>query len=196
MADTPPLVLASTSAYRRTLMDRLGVPYEAVPHRCDETPEMRSGKTPPEIATTLARDKAESLAAAYPDAFVLGSDQVVDLDGSVLGKPGSEDATVAQLQRLRGRTHRLITAVALRHPDGTFREACDIHQMRMRDLDDAALRRYVVRDRPYDCAGGYKVEEAGIALFEAIDGRDFTAIVGLPMITVVSLLRAAGFAVP
>lgn len=188
------LVLASESAYRRELLARLGLPFDAVAHRCDET-AARAG-APDELVRELARAKAESLAGAYPDAWILGSDQVADLDGEVVGKPGSEAGARAQLGRLQGRAHRLVTAVALRGPDGSVREALDVHRMVMRPLDAAAIARYLAAERVDDCAGSYKIEGRGIALFEAIEGADFTAIIGLPMITVVSLLGDAGFTVP
>lgn len=191
-----PLVLASTSPYRRQLLDRLGVPYVAVPHAADEGAPGPPGETPDALAARLAHDKACSLAADWPGALILGSDQVVDLGGEVLGKPGSADAAVAQLRRLAGRRHRLLTAVALRHPDGRVDRELDVHHMTMRRLDDAALRRYVERDRPVDCAGSYRIEAGGIALFEAIEGADFTAIVGLPLLTVGRLLGRAGWVVP
>ena len=115
---------------------------------------------------------------------------------AILGKPGSRDAAAAQLTRLAGRTHRLYTAVALRHPDGRVAEGMSVHTLRMRPLDGAAIQRYVARDEPLDCAGAYKIEAGGIALFDAIEGDDFTAITGLPLLTVVRLLAAAGFVVP
>ena len=190
------LILASTSPYRRELLDRLGVPYRAVAHRCDEAPAMRSGASPDEVARELARAKAESLAAAHPSAFILGSDQVVDLDGELLGKPGSVQACVAQLMKMRGRVHRLLTGVCLRLPGGETREALDVHEMRLRPLQESEIRRYVEAERPTDCAGSYKIEGRGIALMEEGKGRDFTAIVGLPLICVTGLLRDAGFEVP
>jgi len=192
----PELVLASTSPYRRELLDRLHVRYRAAAHRCDERATAAALDDPEQIARTLARAKAESLATDHPGAFILGSDQLADLDGEILGKPGDPAGARAQLARLRARTHRLITAVALRRPDGHVDEALDIHRMTMRDLSDDEIARYVDRERPVDCAGSYKIEALGIALFDRIEGTDFTAIVGLPLATVARLLRAAGFHVP
>lgn len=196
MTNTPRLVLASTSAYRRALLERLDVPFEAVQHRCDEGAIMTSRRSPEDIVRTLARAKAESIAAAHPDAYVLGSDQVVDFEGDVLGKPGTTDGALDQLRRLAGREHRLVTAAALRYPNGGFDDVVDVHRMRMRALSEDELARYVERDRPIDCAGAYKIESLGIALFESIEGHDFTAIVGLPLLAVVTMLRTAGFRVP
>lgn len=190
------LVLASTSPYRRQLLDRLGVTYTAAPHRCDERAVGAGSTDAAELVRILARAKVESLASDHRGAHVLGSDQVVAIDGEVLGKPGDAAGAMAQLRRLRGRTHRLLTAVALRRPDGSVREALDEHRMTMRALEDAEIDRYVRAERPFDCAGSYKIEGLGIALFESIEGRDFTAIVGMPLLTVARLLREAGWAIP
>jgi septum formation protein len=188
-----PLVLASTSAARRALLDRLRVPYEAVAPLCDEDPIR--GDTPDETARMRALAKAESVARERPDALVLGADQLVDLDGDVLGKPGSAEGARAQLRRLAGRVHRLITAVVL--VGGEEPEmALDVHRMSVRALDDAEIGRYVAADDPAGCAGSYKVESLGIALFDRIDGGDATAIVGLPLMVVCSMLRRAGWALP
>lgn len=191
-----PLVLASESRYRRELMNRLHIPYLAVAHRCDEAALERGIEPPHAVAELLARAKADSLATAYPDAFILGSDQVVEIDGQILGKPGTAEAAVGQLELLQGREHRLITAVALRTPDGHFEQAVDVHRMRMRATSAAERERYVAADSPLDACGSYLIEGLGIALFEAIEGADFTAIIGLPMIAVISMLRGVGFCVP
>ena len=190
----PKLVLASTSKYRRALLDRLGLSYTAAAPRVDE--EAAKADTLDALALQLAVAKAESCAAAHPDAFVLGSDQLVDLDGEKLGKPGTLEKAEEQLRRLSGRGHRLITAVALRHPNGTVETGLDIHKMTLRTMTEAEIKRYVTRERPIDCAGSYKVESLGISLCEKIEGADFTAIVGLPLIKVCELLRRAGFEVP
>ena len=194
MAPTPPLVVATTSAYRLALLDRLGMPYRAVAHRADERALEPSGPdaTPEHVALTLARAKADSLAADFPDALILGSDQVVALDGELLHKPGTAAAAVAQLRRLAGRTHRIVTAVALRRPDGTHDTHVDVHHMHMRALPEAALAAYVAADQPLDCAGSYKIEGRGIALFESAAGQDYTGIIGLPLTAVVTLLTRAG----
>lgn len=189
----PQLVLASGSVFRRELLGRLGIEFIAEDHRCDEESVMTSGLSPVEVSKTLSRAKAESLASVYPEAFILGSDQVVDLDGEVIGKSGTPERAIAQLKRLNGRDHRLITGLCLRYPNGHCDEAMDIHSMRLRDLSDSEIEEYVKRDDPTDCAGSYKVERLGIALFAAIDGADFTAINGLPLITVASMLSKAGF---
>jgi len=189
-----PLILASTSVYRRELLDRLGVPYQALPHRVDERAEAPVGRSPDEIALHLAFAKARSLADG--SAHVLASDQLVDLDGTVLGKPGSEAAAIEQLRHMSGRTPRLLTAVALAHPDGRVETTLDLCRLTMRPLEDEEILRYVQADQPLDCAGSYKIERLGIALFSRIEGEDFTAITGLPLITVARLLRQAGYRTP
>jgi septum formation protein len=190
------LILASTSKYRRALLDRLRVPYRAEAPRVDERAIEPPGAGAETVALTLARAKADSLAGAFPGAWVLGSDQVVEIDGEALGKPGTPERAVAQLERLAGRAHRIVTAVALRAPDGGWQEHVDVHVMHMRPLPRAALEAYVAREHPVDCAGSYKIESDGYFLFEAVHGRDHTAVIGLPLLAVTRMLAAVGFAVP
>jgi septum formation protein len=190
------LVLGSTSPYRRELLARLRVPFDVLAPDVDEEALQRSGAEPSSIALRLAVAKAASVAAKRSDAFVIGSDQVVDLDSEILGKPGDEARAREQLARLQGRTHRLVTAIALRAPDGTIRTHVDVHRMTLRALGAAEIERYVAAERPLDCCGAYKIESLGIALFERIEGDDFTAIPGLPLIALGRLLRESGFEVP
>jgi len=193
---TPRLLLASTSSYRRQLLLRLGVDFECAHPDVDEL-ALACGITDPEqVARRLARAKAEAVWEAQADAFVLGADQLVDLDGEILGKPGSVEAACAQLAAMAGRQHRLLTAVCLCVPGRPTRELFDVHRMRMRALSREEIERYVAHDECLDCAGSYKVEGLGIALFDTIEGQDFTAIEGLPLMGVAALLREAGFAVP
>lgn len=192
----PALVLASTSPYRRKLLERLRIPFEAAAPLCDEEAEKRVAPAPDALARTLARAKAESLRSAHPGAYVLGGDQVAEIDGAVLDKPGTEAAARAQLARLSGREHRLLTAICLVDPAGGVREHLDVHRLRMRALDADAIARYVELDRPLDCCGSYRVESLGIALFERVEGDDFTAIEGLPLLALSTMLRAAGFRIP
>ncbi|UJR85299.1 Maf family protein [Sandaracinus amylolyticus] len=188
-----PLVLASTSAARRALLDRLRLPYEAVAPVCDE--DAIAGPSAEETAQLRALAKAESVARVRPGAVVIGSDQVVELDGELLGKPGSPERAAAQLARLAGREHRLVTAVALVQDDAS-EVRTSVHRMAMRPLAGDEIGRYVAADGPSHCAGSYKVESLGIALFDRIEGDDWTAIVGLPLLAVSSMLRGAGFALP
>ncbi len=199
-ADPPPreplkLVLASTSVYRRELLARLGIPFRWVAPRFDEAALSRDGKTPRAIAEALAEGKAASIAVTERDATVIGCDQLVALEGRILGKPGSLDRAVEQLQALAGRTHELITALVVLHGAQSFRHT-NVTRLRMRPLTDQEIARYVEHDRPVDCAGSYKLEQRGIVLFESVDTEDQSAITGLPLIRLTSILRALGHAVP
>lgn len=192
----PPLILASTSRYRRALLERLGVPFATEAPRCDEEALKQPGMAPRELAEFLAEAKAASVADAFPEAVVIGSDQLVEHDGEVLGKPHTSPAAVAQLERLSGRSHRLITALVVAAPGGVRRRHTDVTTLAMRALDRAALRRYVDADQPLDCAGAYKLECRGIALFGRIDSADHSAITGLPLIALTGMLHELGYAIP
>jgi septum formation protein len=194
----PELVLASTSRYRLELLARLGVPFRAVAHRCDERALERTlpaGASPTDLAVALARAKAESLRDVEPHAAVLGSDQVAALGAEVLHKPGTPEEAARQLTRLAGRTHLQVTAVALLY-EGCLHEHVDVARLTMRPLTAEQIERYVSADAPLDCAGSYRLEARGITLFERIECADHTAIVGLPLIAVTSLLAAAGYPLP
>ena len=187
----PPLILASTSRYRRELLERLRLPFEALPPHVDETP--RPGETPKALARRLALAKAMVVAAARPDAVVIGSDQVADLDGEALGKPGTHERAVAQLRRMRGRRVCFQTAVAVvRAATGYARCELAPVQVSFRDLSDAEIETYLRLEQPYDCAGSAKCETLGITLLSAIDSDDPTALVGLPLIRTAAMLREAG----
>jgi septum formation protein len=187
------LVLASTSPWRRELLERLGLAFDAVDPELDEDPWKKRGLEPDRLVVALAEAKAQAGAALRPDALVLGSDQVACIDGLILGKPGTTEAACAQLRLLSGRTHRLLTGLALLDArSGSVRTALDVHEVTVRELSDAAIRSYVERDQPLSCAGSYKVESLGIALFERVRGDDYTAVIGLPLTAVVRLLLQAG----
>lgn len=187
----PPLVLASTSVYRRRLLARFGLAFDTVAPGVDET--ARTGETPRDLAVRLGRAKAEAVASLYPDAIVIGSDQVADLDGEAIGKPGDRDRAAAQLRSMRGRTVRFHTAVSvLRIATGFAADGLAIVEVRFRPLDDAEIDRYLDREQPYDCAGSAKVEALGIVLLEGVVSDDPTALEGLPLIRTASLLRRAG----
>jgi septum formation protein len=190
-----PLVLASTSPYRRQLLERLGVPFDQAAPGVDESSQTSADTTPMTIAQTLARAKAEAVAAQRPGAVVIGSDQVASIDGAILGKPGTAAAAADQLRRLRGRGHELITAVAIAHPGG-MAEFVDVTRLWMRDLDDGEIDRYVAADQPLDCAGSYKIERLGVALFAAVECEDQTAITGLPLLRLSAELRQLGYRIP
>jgi septum formation protein len=191
----PRLVLASTSPHRRDLLLRLRLPFTTASPACDEVAYQARGLEPRVLAATLAAAKAEAVSPLCPGAAVIGCDQVCALGAEVLGKPGSRARAVAQLDRLRGRTHELITAVCVRLGD-RVQAFAEVSRLHMRPLAAAEIERYVDLDQPFDCAGAYKVEAAGIALFERIDSADHTAIVGLPLLRLSAVLRELGFAVP
>jgi septum formation protein len=186
-----PLILASTSPYRRELLARLRLPFDVHAPEVDETP--LPGETPLALAQRLALSKANTVAARFPDAVVIGSDQVADLDGEPLGKPGDHERATAQLRRMRGRTLVFQTAVAVVCAARGFAQS-DVAAVRVvvRPLDDAAIEAYLRAETPYDCAGSAKSEGLGIALLDAIDSDDPTALVGLPLIRTCRMLRAAG----
>ncbi len=186
-----PLILGSTSKYRRELLQRLRVPFEVVSPEVDETPH--ANETPRDLAMRLALAKAKAVAAQHPNAVVIGSDQVADLNGEPLGKPGTHARAVLQLQRMRGQTVIFQTAVSVVCQASQF-EQTELAQIkvRFRDLSDAEIEAYLRAEEPYDCAGSAKSEGLGIALLDAIDNDDPTALIGLPMIRTARLLRAAG----
>ena len=194
MPNTPlprPLILGSTSPYRRELLQRLRLPFEVVRPEVDETPH--AGELPMALAQRLAMEKALAVARQHPQAVVIGSDQVADLDGEPLGKPGSHERAVAQLQRMSGQTVVFQTAVAVVCIESGFAEqALAQVKVQFRQLSDAAIETYLRAEAPYDCAGSAKSEGLGIALLERIDNQDPSALVGLPLIHTCRLLRAAG----
>ncbi len=193
MQDSAPrkLILGSTSAYRRELLQRLRVPFGVAAPDVDETPLPQ--ETPLALARRLALAKARAVAQQYPDCVVIGSDQVADLDGEPLGKPGTHERAVAQLQKMRGKTVVFQTAVAVVCLASGFQQE-DVAQVRVvfRDLSDAEIENYLRAETPYDCAGSAKSEGLGIALLESIDNDDPSALVGLPLIRTSRMLRAAG----
>jgi septum formation protein len=191
MPPAPPLILASTSRYRRELLSRLRLPFEVLAPAVDETPH--PGEPPQAMALRLAVAKAQAVAAQRPDSVVIGSDQVADLDGTPIGKPGSHDRATAQLRAMSGRTVVFQTAVAVAHARAGFERALLAPvRVRFRTLTDAEIEHYLHTEQPYDCAGSAKSETLGIALLEAIESDDPTALVGLPLIRTCTLLRAAG----
>lgn len=190
------IVLASSSPYRRDLLDRLGLPFVCKRPDVDETPH--PNEAPAALAARLAHTKAEAVAAASgASALVIGSDQVASCDGAVFGKPGHRDRTCEQLRRASGREVEFHTAVAVAAAgSGRIETGADLTRVRFRLLTDAEIDRYVDREQPYDCAGGFKAEGLGITLFESIESRDPTALIGLPLILVAKCLRAFGYDLP
>jgi septum formation protein len=190
----PRIVLASTSRYRRELLERLQLPFEVIAPQVDESP--RAGEAPRDLALRLATAKARDVYTRCPDALVIGSDQVAELDGAALGKPLSHADALKQLERMQGKAVFFHTALAVAGPS---REAlqldCVPTTVRMRSLPPAALDSYLRTDEPYDCAGAAKIESLGIALVDAVESTDPTALVGLPLIRLTSMLAKAGVAV-
>jgi septum formation protein len=185
------LILASTSRYRRELLERLRLPFQVLAPGVDETP--LPGEAPAALARRLALAKAQAVAKLHPQAVVIGSDQVADLDGHSLGKPGTHDKAVAQLRLMRGHSVVFQTAVAVVcQAQGYADERLAEVRVRFRDLSDAEIENYLRAEQPYDCAGSAKSEGLGIALLQAIDSDDPTALIGLPLIRTCELLRAAG----
>jgi len=191
MEKAPQLVLASTSIYREALLARLGITFTTAAPGVDETP--LPGEAPARTACRLAEAKARTVAARMPGALVLGSDQIADVDGMAVGKPGNHETAVRQLVALSGRSVVFHTAVALANA-ATGR--CEVRLVdvttKFRSLTRAAIDAYLLRDAPYDCAASIKAETLGIAIVESIRSDDPTALIGLPLITVVDLLRAEG----
>jgi septum formation protein len=186
-----PLILGSTSRYRQELLSRLRIPFDTDSPRVDETPQ--PGEQPADLARRLALAKAREVARRHPSAVVIGSDQVADLHGEPLGKPGTHERAVAQLQRMRGETVVFQTALAVVCLDTGF-EQVDLAPVSVvfRPLSDAEIEHYLRTEQPYDCAGSAKSEGLGIALLERIDNDDPTALVGLPLIRTCRMIRAAG----
>ena len=191
MPSSPVLILASTSRYRRELLTRLRLPFEVENPQVEETPG--AGETPSALALRLALAKAQAVAERRPDAIVIGSDQVADLDGRSIGKPGTHKRAVEQLRAMSGRTVVFQTAVAVVRRDIGFADAVLAPvTVRFRDLSAAEIEHYLRTEQPYDCAGSAKSEALGIALLRSLESDDPTALIGLPLIRTCELLRRAG----
>jgi septum formation protein len=189
------LVLASTSPYRRQMLERLGLPFEVARPEVDETPLAR--ETPASQAARLASDKARAVGRRYRDAWVIGSDQVAELGGQALGKPGTFERAADQLAAASGRDVAFHTAVSLyRHSDRSSIHFRDLTVVRFRQLQAAEIERYLHAEQPYDCAGSFKAEGLGICLFESIQSHDPTALIGMPMIALCDALRKIGYTLP
>ena len=193
----PALVLASTSPYRAQMLGRVVADFRSMASHVDETP--REGELPRDTALRLAIDKARAVAADCADSLVIGSDQVAELDTRPLGKPGNAERALEQLRQSSGKMlsfHTALCLVDIRAGGATLRSAINTTRVHFRELDDAEIHRYLELERPFDCAGSFKVEGRGIALFECIESDDPTALVGLPLIALCRLLREAGLAIP
>ncbi|MGA9852302.1 MAG: Maf family nucleotide pyrophosphatase [Gammaproteobacteria bacterium] len=189
------IILASTSAYRRRLLERLGLTFICEPPQVDEKPQ--NGETPQALVRRLARAKAQAVSAQYPDSVVIGSDQVAALDGAIIGKPGNHACALAQLTALSGRRVFFFTGLCVLD---TRTQHCQEHLdqtcVRFRSLSATEIERYLKVEQPYNCAGSFKSEGLGISLFEAIESEDPTALVGMPLIALCHFLREAGVVLP
>jgi septum formation protein len=190
-----PIILASTSRYRASLLDRFGLGYETRNPAVDEAE--RAGEAPRARAFRLSEAKAEAVASQFPHAIVIGGDQVPATSTTILNKPGNANNCREQLKLLSGSTAEFYTACTVRCVEtGVKLSHVDTTAVKLRPLSDAEIDRYIEREQPFDCAGGFKAEALGIVLFERIDTEDPTAIVGMPLIWLAGALRAVGFAVP
>lgn len=192
-SQNPLLILASTSVYRKELLKRLRIPFDVISPKVDETP--LAGESTLDLALRLAHAKALAVATQFPDAWVIGSDQVADLCGAAIGKPGNFDRALAQLQLMRGQTVTFHTALCLMK-GASQTTVCVPTEVTFRKLPDEVLENYLHTEEPYDCAGSAKSEGLGISLLEAIKSDDPTALIGLPLIALTGLLRDAGFMIP
>lgn len=189
------LVLASTSPYRRQLLQRLQIPFTTAAPHTDETPVI--GEPPDARALRLAEEKAQALAAQYPEALILGGDQTIADGNDIFDKPGSRENAIKQLGLMRGRSLTFYTAVALADAgSGTVVSRLVTHRARFRDAAAEEIRRYVDKEDATNCAGGAQIEGLGIALLDDIEGGDPTALIGMPLIAVAGLLRRHGFTIP
>ena len=191
---SPQIVLASTSPFRRELLHKLGFAFQIADPGCDESP--LAGETPEATALRLSEAKARAVAAHYPDALIIGSDQVAYLDGQIFGKPGSHEKAVAQLRTLRGRSAQFFTGVCLLNAKtGQARVRGVPTQVSFRDLSDEEMENYLQREKPYHSSGSAKAEGLGIAIIKKLDSDDPSAMIGLPLIALCDLLRAENFKV-
>lgn len=188
------LLLATESRYKIALLQRLNISFETQPANIDETPAPR--EHPKDLATRLARQKAQSLQAACPTHWILGSDQAAEIDGETLTKPGTIERAMDQLRSISGRQVDFHTSICLVGPDRTVREHTETVIVSVRHLTPEEIERYVRHEQPLDCAGSFKVEALGISLFSAVKSQDPTALEGLPLITVAQWLRDIGLHIP
>lgn len=191
-----PLVLASSSPYRRELLAKLGLPFTHASPDIDETPV--AGESPHKLVVRLACAKAQALANRQPNSLIIGSDQVaIDAEGNPLGKPHTADKAVQQLLSLSGQRVTFVTGLCLLNSKTQHQQSlCEAFDVQFRDLDQSQIERYVKREKPLDCAGSFKSEGLGITLFDALEGRDPNTLVGLPLIALVALLAKEGIDVP
>jgi septum formation protein len=192
---TPELILASSSPYRKELLERLKIPFRCISPDVDEDQFQQRISDPLELAKVLATEKARVIGEQFPDAVVIGSDQLISFAGKILGKPYTEEKAIKQLQELSGKQHLLITACHV------YAKSCSYlfvepTELEMRNLSHEEIQAYVRQDQALNCAGSYKIESLGISLFSRIQTADFTAITGLPLIQLSETLRKMGYSIP
>lgn len=190
---SPGLILASTSPYRAELLGRLGLPFTRTAPEVDETP--LADESPADLARRLGAAKARAVALKAPDSVVIGSDQVAVVDGRTVGKPGDEPTAIAQLKAASARDVSFLTAVTVCAPDQSL-HYLDVTRVVFRRLSDDEISRYVKAEQPFNCAGSFKAEGLGISLFDHIDARDPTGLIGLPLIWLAGALRRCGYRLP
>lgn len=192
----PQLILASTSIYRKELLSKLGISFQALKPTCDEDllkqQYLTQQKKPIEIAESLAQAKAASLHKEFKEAVILGGDQLIDFDGKIIGKSKTKEKAIEQLQLMSGRTHHLVTSICLLYQNQKW-QINHISKMKMKSLSSYEIKNYIDKDLPTDCAGSYKVEQSGIALFEKIETDDFSAIQGIPLMWTSQKLKEIGY---
>lgn len=195
MTDTPALLLASSSPFRRQLLDKLGLDFI---HQSPDIDESRlEGESPVELVMRLAREKARALADSHPDTLIIGSDQVAVIGDQVLGKPGTREKAIEQLSAASGQRVTFLTGLCLLNTaSGRTQVACDPFHVQFRTLRPAQIQRYVDAEQPLNCAGSFKSEGLGIVLFKALEGRDPNTLVGLPLILLTEFLAAEGISLP
>ena len=187
------LILASSSSYRRQLLERLGIPFTSISPNVDETP--LQGESPQSLTLRLAHEKAKAVSSQHSDAWIIGSDQSADLHGQIIGKPGDHDRAFAQLKQMQGQTVVFHTALCLLGPN--FCKTIEVPtKVQFRSLSDEVLDNYLRIEKPYDCAGSAKSEGMGIILLEKVESTDPSALIGLPLIALCTLLCEAGFSIP
>ena len=192
-----PIILASTSPYRRSQLEQLGLSFTTHAPTINEDLFKRQGLSAKNLTSLLSLKKAESLAHLFPNSLIIGGDQVAEIDGDFLDKPGNKQAAIKQLQRLQGRSHHLWSGVAVHDTSQRYTEfAVEKHILKMRELSDKQIHRYLDLDEPWFCAGSYRIESKGISLFSSIEGHDHTAIIGLPLLLLVGFLHKFGIPLP
>lgn len=192
---SPKLVLGSSSPFRRELLERLGIPFVMESPDIDE--RALANETPEDLVLRLAEEKARAAGQNHPDALVIGSDQVACIDGEILGKPGTRENAIAQLERTAGRRVTFYTGLCLLNTESNQEQiACESFHVHFRHLSREQIERYIDREQPYNCAGSFKSEGLGITLFDRLEGDDPNALVGLPLIRLVNMLAEEGIEIP